>query len=92
MDGTYGLMLCGKLAPFFPNYDHTKCLNYVALFSIIQDSEEDWAEEAACMDKVYRGGICNFAACDTSDSNGSLFSSRQPQVGAPIVHRQTYTD
>lgn len=44
------------------------------------------------MDKVYRGGICNLAACDTSDSNGSFFSSRQPQLGAPIVHQQTFVD
>ena len=65
---------------------------YIALCSIVQDSEEDWAEEAACMDKVYQGGICNLAACDTSDSNGSLFSSRQPLVGGAIVHQQTFAD
>lgn len=44
------------------------------------------------MDKVYRGGVCNLAACDAPDSNGSLFSSRQPQAGGAIVHRQTFTD
>lgn len=44
------------------------------------------------MDKVYRGGVCNLAACDISGSDDSLFSTRQPQAGGAIVHRQRYAD
>ncbi|WJG35087.1 heterokaryon incompatibility protein-domain-containing protein [Fusarium oxysporum Fo47] len=65
---------------------------WIDALCIIQDSSKDWAEQAACMDKIYRGGVCNLAACDISDSHDSLFSLRQPQAGGSIVHRQTYTD
>lgn len=59
--------------------------------SIIQDSPDDWASEAACMDKVYANSVCNLAASDTTDSNGSLFSYRKyPQDGSTIIHRQEF--
>jgi hypothetical protein len=58
----------------------------------MQDSSTDWAEQAAGMEKVYRGGICNLAACDITDSHDSLFSQRYPKTGSAIVHCETYTE
>jgi hypothetical protein len=81
-----GLMHYGNLALSYLNYDRPK------LLVLCKTQTKDWAEQAACMDKVYRGGICNLAACDISDSRDSIFSPRQPQAGVAIVHRQTYTD
>ena len=44
------------------------------------------------MDRVYRNGVCNIAACDGTDSNCSLFSERNLQAGIPIVLRQNFSD
>ena len=83
-------MHCGNFGTLFPQ----RCPSHVThltIGSIVQDSEKDWVEHAACMDKVYLGGVCNLAACDISDSRDSLFSPRNPQAGGAIVHRQMYT-
>ncbi len=91
MCDTSGLMHCGNLA-FSSLNSYASHITYLTIGSIVQDSEQDWMEQAACMDKVYLGGVCNIAACDISDSRDSLFSSRDPHVGGAIVHRQIYTD
>lgn len=44
------------------------------------------------MHHVYRNGVCNIAACDTTDSYCSLFSERNPELGGAITHLQHYTD
>lgn len=59
--------------------------------SIIQDSPDDWASEAACMDKVYINGVCNLAACEITDSNDSFFCSREyPQSGSATIRQQEF--
>lgn len=44
------------------------------------------------MDKIYRHGICNISACNGEDSTASLFATREPHAGAPIVFTQNYSD
>jgi hypothetical protein len=44
------------------------------------------------MHHVYRNGVCNIAACDSTDSSYSLFSKRNPELGGAIMHVQNYTD
>jgi hypothetical protein len=53
--------------------------------SIIQDCAKDWAEESVTMNKVYRNGICNIAACDSPNSNSSIFQERNPFSGEPLT-------
>ncbi|PSN64694.1 HET-domain-containing protein [Corynespora cassiicola Philippines] len=43
---------------------------------IIQDSPEDWAEEAARMGAVYRHSVCTIAAAGANDSHGGCFTDR----------------
>ncbi|KAM7197064.1 Heterokaryon incompatibility protein (HET) domain containing protein [Naviculisporaceae sp. PSN 640] len=58
---------------------------------IIQDSPDDWAAEAACMDRVYANAVCNLAASEATDSNGSLFTFRKyPQSGSFFIHQQEF--
>lgn len=42
------------------------------------------------MGKVYQQGICNISACNGEDSSASLFSTRKPAHGGPIVFTQRY--
>lgn len=62
------------------------------MISIVQDSAEDWAEEAATMEKVYRNGVCNIAACNSTDSSRSLFVQRNPSIGGSFTVCQKYAD
>ncbi|KAK3615313.1 hypothetical protein LTR56_026669 [Elasticomyces elasticus] len=43
---------------------------------IIQDSEEDWRQEAARMGEVYQGSYCNIAATAAKDGRDGLFRKR----------------
>jgi hypothetical protein len=66
--------------------------NPLTVISIVQDSAEDWAEEAATMEKVYRNGVCNIAACNGTDSSHSLFVQRNPRAGGPFTVIQKYAE
>lgn len=46
---------------------------------IIQDSRDDWQQEAARMQAVYKNAFCNIAATSGSHEIG-LFSSRDPKL------------
>ncbi|KAJ3562341.1 hypothetical protein NPX13_g8601 [Xylaria arbuscula] len=59
---------------------------------IIQDSLDDRAKECSDMDKVYRHGVCNISACLGEDSTVSLFTTRQPPSGTPIIFMQNYSN
>jgi hypothetical protein len=43
---------------------------------IIQDSEQDWTEQAALMGDIYQNLWCNIAATAASDSRGGCFRER----------------
>jgi hypothetical protein len=58
--------------------------------SIIQDSKEDWENEAITMQQVYEAGVCNLAACIGQGSNHSLFTTRDPVEGKPVIHTHQY--
>lgn len=60
--------------------------------SIIQDSIEDWANESAVMDKVYRNGIFNIAACSSNNSDQTIFNERDPSLGGPLVIDKKFSD
>jgi len=53
-------------------------LQYIWIDSlcIIQDSKEDWAQEAALMHQVYSNAIVNIAADDAKDGTEGLFRDR----------------
>ncbi|KAF2182869.1 hypothetical protein K469DRAFT_585471, partial [Zopfia rhizophila CBS 207.26] len=59
---------------------------------IIQVSDENWEEEAVTMDKVYRNGLCNIAACDDADSSHSIFLKRNPCKDGTFTINQKYAD
>jgi hypothetical protein len=46
---------------------------------IIQDSEEDWKEQATLMGRVYQEALCNIGATGSTDSHGGLFQDRDPE-------------
>ena len=50
---------------------------------IFQDSEADWAREAATMADVYRNSHCAIAALASTDSDGGCFRVRNPLVYKP---------
>jgi hypothetical protein len=50
---------------------------------IIQDSVEDWRQEAATMGDVYRNAVINIAATGSSDGSGGCFSNRNPIIVEP---------
>ncbi|KAL8721178.1 MAG: hypothetical protein Q9181_007763 [Wetmoreana brouardii] len=44
---------------------------------IIQDSPEDWAEEASKMANVYAGALCTLSALSSKDSTGGFFRTTE---------------
>ncbi|KAF5699642.1 heterokaryon incompatibility protein [Fusarium mundagurra] len=51
------------------------------------DCSEDWAHESAAMRLVYANALCNLAAAASSDPNGGLFRSRNPEDLRPSLVR-----
>ncbi|RDW72901.1 hypothetical protein BP6252_06808 [Coleophoma cylindrospora] len=51
---------------------------------IIQDSPDDWLEQAGLMDRIYQGSFCNIAATASPDPHGGLFSERDPALITPL--------
>jgi len=52
---------------------------------IIQDSPDDWAEEASKMQDVYRNAFCTLAATGGTDSNSGFRFLRDPRTIEPFV-------
>jgi hypothetical protein len=51
---------------------------WVDSLCIIQDSEQDWAEQAALMGDIYQNSWCNIAATAALDSRDGCFRERHP--------------
>jgi hypothetical protein len=60
--------------------------------SIIQDSDADWAREAATMSRVYRNGLFTIADCVGVNSSQGLFTDRNPCLSQPLVIHHEYSD
>ncbi|KAH0427106.1 hypothetical protein CcaCcLH18_09853 [Colletotrichum camelliae] len=64
---------------------------WIDCICIIQDSVDDWEQQASTMASVYSNATCNIAAAAASDPEQGLFTSRVPQnprdeiVSAAIV-------
>ena len=60
----------------------TRRLNYRYLWidalCIIQDSPQDWLQEALSMAKVFASSCLNLAAADSKGADGGLFRDREP--------------
>ncbi|RYP14608.1 hypothetical protein DL765_006279 [Monosporascus sp. GIB2] len=52
---------------------------------IIQNSDDDWAAEAATMHTVYQNGLLNIAALGANDDRDGCFFERDPLLVAPTV-------
>ncbi|KAH6967339.1 heterokaryon incompatibility protein-domain-containing protein [Fusarium venenatum] len=50
---------------------------------IIQDSLDDWGQEAKAMGEVYRNSMCNIAASSASDSSQGCLYPRNPRILQP---------
>ncbi|KAE9372497.1 HET-domain-containing protein [Stipitochalara longipes BDJ] len=59
---------------------------------ILQDSLEDWQQEASTMGDVYKGALCNIAASGSDDSNGGCFHMRNPQLVEPSILATEFSD
>lgn len=53
-------------------------LLWIDALCIIQDSENDWRQEAASMGKVYQNALCNIAATGALNSTEGCFWDRNP--------------
>jgi Heterokaryon incompatibility protein (HET) len=58
---------------------------WIDALCILQDSKSDWEQESLTMSSVYSGAYINIAASASRDSNGGLFSSRNPLTITPCV-------
>lgn len=60
-------------------------ISYICIdaLCIIQYSKDDWAREAALMDRVYADALVNLEAAASSDSSGELFRFREPRTVTP---------
>ncbi|KAF2111294.1 heterokaryon incompatibility protein-domain-containing protein [Lophiotrema nucula] len=67
----------------------TRRLGYSLLWidslCIIQDSEEDWAQESVIMGDVYRNSICTISALGASDGSEGCFVARNPLCYRPCL-------
>jgi Heterokaryon incompatibility protein (HET) len=63
--------------------------NYLWIDSlcIIQDSIDDWEEQAAAMQNIYNSGVCNLAAMDSRNCEAGLFAARNPLALRDYVMR-----
>ncbi|KAG8530178.1 uncharacterized protein KY384_005661 [Bacidia gigantensis] len=62
---------------------------WIDALCIIQDSEEDWANQSARMSGVYTGSFCNISIAGASDSDGGCFNDRSiSALRFPRVHLQ----
>ncbi|KAF4626407.1 hypothetical protein G7Y89_g11750 [Cudoniella acicularis] len=59
---------------------------------ILQDSLEDWQQEASTMGDVYKGALCNIAASGSNDSSGGCFHTRNPRLVEPCILTTEFSD
>ena len=52
---------------------------------IIQDSEEDWNQEASMMGEIYSRSYCTLAASSSKDSSGGLLRPRNSHQSSPCI-------
>ena len=64
---------------------------WIDALCIVQDSKEDWYQEASAMSDVYTNSICNLPALHAQDNSDGLFSTRKPDENFPIVAGLTST-
>lgn len=58
---------------------------------IIQDSTDDWSEQAQMMDRVYRNAFLNISAVSGSDDNCGLYHDRDVKEVQPTIVRLPLT-
>ena len=58
---------------------------WIDALCILQDSKEDWYQEASAMSDVYTNSICNLSALHARDDSDGMFSTRKPDENFPIV-------
>lgn len=61
---------------------------WIDALCIIQDSEEDWNQEASKMADIYNNSYCTIAATSSKDCDGGLARSRSPDA-LKILHVKT---
>ncbi|KAK0287551.1 hypothetical protein LTR91_003005 [Friedmanniomyces endolithicus] len=54
---------------------------------IMQDSKEDWHNEAACMKDVYNNSCCNLAAANSENGTEGFFRHRRATAVPPSITR-----
>ncbi|KAH7248232.1 heterokaryon incompatibility protein-domain-containing protein, partial [Fusarium solani] len=59
---------------------------------ILQDDGNDWHAECAEMHLIYKNGICNISASHAEDSEGGLFSERNPEYLEPPTVQTEWTN
>ncbi|KFA76001.1 hypothetical protein S40288_10365 [Stachybotrys chartarum IBT 40288] len=59
---------------------------------IIQDDDNDWAEECSKMSLVYENAVCTIAAMDSTDSRGGCFGDRDPRYLQPPTVQTYWTN
>jgi Heterokaryon incompatibility protein (HET) len=58
---------------------------WIDALCILQNNKADWERESSAMAGIYSGAILNIAASAAIDSNGGLFTSRNPLDITPCV-------
>jgi len=51
----------------------------------VQDSKDDWENESAIMDEIYRGSTCTISASGAQNSHGGCFTTRNPLIYRPCI-------
>ncbi|CAG8961290.1 hypothetical protein HYFRA_00013569 [Hymenoscyphus fraxineus] len=59
---------------------------------IIQDSTEDWEQESARMESVYKNAVCNIAATAAENGEKGCFVKRNPALAKPCRVRVSAPD
>ncbi|KAH6685330.1 heterokaryon incompatibility protein-domain-containing protein [Plectosphaerella plurivora] len=65
---------------------------WIDSFCIIQDSREDWQNEAAQMCNVYKHALLNISADHSRDARGGCFQPRGSSMTTPLHIQHTGTD
>jgi hypothetical protein len=60
------------------------CYIWIDSLCIIQDSQQDWAEESVQMHRVYGNSTCNIAATSAQNGSAGCFRQRNPNFLKPL--------
>ena len=58
---------------------------WIDAFCIVQDSKEDWSQEALRMSLIYSNAIVNIAATASKDGSGTLLPARNPSMPVACI-------